>query len=142
MIKPVISAVFAATLMAISAPAFADAPVEGRWVTEDKDAIVEIKPCGSSICGRIVKFLKRPPTENPKDTKNPEVSLRNRPIMGLAVLSGFRPDDDDGQYKGKIYDPKSGKTYKSYLSKRRNGTLKVQGCVSVFCKTQTWRPAG
>ena len=141
MIRHLFPAALAATVMIASTPALAAAPVEGRWITQDKDAVVQVKQCGSSICGRIVKFLKTPPTPNPKDNKNPKASLRDRPIMGLAVLSGFRPDDDDGQYKGTIYDPKSGKSYKSFLSVNNNGTLKVQGCVAFFCKTQTWQPA-
>ena len=39
-----------ATLMAgfaIHAPAAASGPVAGQWVTEEKDAIVTIKQCGS-----------------------------------------------------------------------------------------------
>lgn len=140
MMKRFLPATFAvAAMMTVSAPAYAKASVEGKWVTEDKDAIVEIAPCGSSLCGRIVKFLKKPPTPNPKDTENPNKSLRSRPIMGMAVLTGFKADDDG--FKGKVYDPKSGKTYTSYIKLNSNGTLKMQGCVGPFCKTQTWRRA-
>ncbi len=141
MLKHLLPASFAvAAVMAISTPAAAKAPIEGRWVTEDKDAIIEIKPCGSTICGRIIRFLVAPPTPNPKDTENPNPKLRKRPIMGLAVLSGFKAEKA-GKYRGKIYDPKVGKTYKSFLSVRKNGTLKVQGCIGPFCQSQTWRRA-
>ncbi len=142
MFKHFAPALFAATMLAVSAPAAAKTPVEGRWVTEDKDAIIEIAPCGRNFCGKIVKFLVAPPTPNPKDTNNPNTKLRGRPIMGMNVLSGFTLHDrDDGQFKGTIYDPKAGKTYKSFMSVRDNGTLKVQGCIGPFCKTQTWTKA-
>ena len=55
------------------------------------------------------------------------------------MLSGFTADDD--VWRGQIYDPKSGKTYRSVVRRNANGTLKVEGCVGPFCKTQTWRPA-
>ncbi len=141
--KQIFPAALATAMLAIATPAAAAAPIEGRWVTEEKDSIVEIKPCGNSICGRIVKFLKAPPKPNPKDTENPNPKLRSRPIMGMAVLSGFKLHDaDDGEYKGTIYDPRNGKSYKSFLSVNDNGTLKVQGCVGPFCQSQTWRKAG
>ncbi len=141
MLKHIFPAGFAvAAMMAVSTPAAAKAPVEGRWVTQDKDAIIEIKPCGTSICGRIIRFLVAPPVRNPKDTNNPNKKLRSRPIMGMAVLSGFRAEKN-GRYRGKVYDPKSGKTYKSFLKLNPNGTLKMQGCIGPFCQTQTWRRA-
>ncbi|WP_430637360.1 hypothetical protein [Sphingomonas hankookensis] len=28
------------------------------------------------------------------------------------------------------------------MSRQPNGTLKVQGCIAIFCQTQLWKPAG
>ena len=39
------------------------------------------------------------------------------------------------------YDPKSGKTYASKLRVASDGTLKVSGCIAMFCQTQTWTKA-
>jgi uncharacterized protein (DUF2147 family) len=64
--------------------------------------------------------------------------LRRRPLEGLVILSGFADKGDD--WRGKIYDPKSGKTYKSILKRESDGTLKVQGCIAFFCRTQRWTP--
>ena len=41
---------------------------------------------------------------------------------------------------GRIYDPKSGKTYRSVLE-RDGAALTVKGCIAIFCKTQTWTRA-
>ena len=56
--------------------------------------------------------------------------------MGLPLLTGF--GDAGSHWKGTIYDPESGKSYTSKISRNADGTLKVQGCIAFFCKTQTW----
>jgi len=43
-------------------------------------------------------------------------------------------------WKGKIYDPTSGKTYDSKVSRNADGTLSVSGCYLIFCQSQTWTP--
>lgn len=128
---------FAAVLVAGAAQA-APAPVTGRWLTEERDAMVEVAPCGAQLCGRIVRIL-RPSADRPAvDRNNPDPALRDRPIQGLTILSGFTADRD--RFKGRIYDPRSGKTYRSELA-REGGTLKVKGCFGPFCRTQTWTRA-
>ena len=131
----------ALALVAITAPAFAAQPVTGRWITQDKDAIVEIAPCGRSLCGKLVKFLKTPPQGvDQRDIHNPDKSKRGRKLLGLPVLTGFQEDGDE--WRGEIYDPKKGKTYRSLLQRKSNGKLQVKGCIGPFCKSQTWTRAG
>ena len=45
-------------------------------------------------------------------------------------------------WRGAIYDPKRGKTYRSELKRRDANTLEVKGCIGPFCQTQVWTPAG
>jgi uncharacterized protein (DUF2147 family) len=103
------AALFAAGFAAASADAAT--PIAGRWMTEEKTAIVTVGPCGSNVCGRLTTLLKQPPSGPPVDSNNPDPALRRRPLEGLVILSGFADKGDD--WRGKIYDPKSGKTYKS-----------------------------
>ena len=58
----------------------------------------------------------------------------------IAMLGGggTRVLDD---WRGTIYDPRNGKTYKSIVSKNTDGTLAVKGCIAFFCQTQKWTPA-
>lgn len=126
-------------LALIAAPAAAADPIAGRWYTVERDSIITVGPCGRALCGRITRFLKAPATPNPVDRNNPDPSLRARPVLGLAVLSGFTDSGKD--WRGRIYDPRSGKSYRSIVSRNADGTLKVQGCVAVFCRTQVWAPA-
>ena len=123
----------------LAAPATAAAPIAGRWLTEEGNAIVTIGPCGGATCGRLTKLLKGPPSGPPTDRNNPDVKLRGRPLEGLTVLTGFADAGDD--WRGRIYDPKSGRTYKSIVKREADGRLKVQGCIAFFCRTQHWTAA-
>jgi uncharacterized protein (DUF2147 family) len=134
----------AATLIAgaavMATPALAAAPsVSGNWLTEGGKAIVQVAPCGAAVCGRIVRIVKPDPGKPLNDANNPDKALRNRPILGIAILSGFTPGSD--RWKGQIYDPQSGRTYRSELSRDGN-TLKVKGCFGPFCRTQNWSKVG
>lgn len=124
--------------IAMSAPASAAAPVSGLWLTTEKDSIVEIGPCGAALCGRIARILKPNHKGPPRDANNPDPALRNRPIQGLAILSGFR--DAGKNWQGTAYDPRAGKSYRSYLTLMRDGTLEVKGCLGPFCRTKSWTP--
>lgn len=129
----------AVTICLASTPAGAAEPVIGRWLTLDQKALVEIGRCGKAMCGQIVKVLKHDPKKSRYDVENPDPKLRSRPIEGLTMLWDFR--DVGSLWKGKIYDPESGSTYSSKLTRNPDGTLKVQGCIAFFCRTQTWTPA-
>jgi uncharacterized protein (DUF2147 family) len=132
------TALVATVLLSVSAQAAA--PVTGRWVTESKDGVVEIYQCGTTICGKLAKFLVAPPNGvGQKDTNNPDKALRNRTLLGLNILTGFKAVGDE--WKGRIYDPKSGKTYRSVVYKGKSGNLVVKGCIGPFCQAQTWTPA-
>jgi uncharacterized protein (DUF2147 family) len=121
-----------------TAAAAAPVPITGRWLTLEGKAVVEVGPCGPALCGRIARILKPRPGGPAVDANNPTAGLRSRPIQGLAILTGFRPAGD--RWKGQIYDPESGRTYRSELTRAGN-TLKVKGCWGPFCKTQEWTPA-
>ena len=131
-------AVLVIALLPLSAQAAA--PVTGRWVTESRDGVVEIYQCGSMICGKLAKFLVSPPSGvGQKDIHNPNKSLRGRTILGMNILTGFKEAGDE--WKGQIYDPKSGKTYRSVVYKGKSGNLVVKGCIGPFCQAQTWTVA-
>lgn len=131
------SGVLAAALFSATSALSAPASINGKWKTQDKDAIVTIAKCGATLCGRISKFLVAPPDGlRQKDINNPNKSLRKRTLLGLSILSGFKADGK--LWRGRIYDPKSGKSYRSVMYKTKSGQLKVKGCVGPFCQSQLW----
>lgn len=130
--------VFSLTLVMSGAAAAADAT--GLWATEAEKSHVRIAPCGEDLCGTIV-WLKEPNDDEgrPKrDIFNEDESQRDRAIVGLRLLSGFTAADGASWSGGRIYNPEDGKTYASKLRLKDDGTLKVEGCVLIFCKSQIW----
>lgn len=134
-----IRSILCVAVLAMAAPLSAKVPVTGRWMTADKDAVVAIAPCGPNLCGTIERFLVAPPKgADQRDVNNSDPAKRSRKLLGMPILTGFTPDGDE--WRGEIYDPKSGKTYRSILS-REGDTLVVKGCLGPFCKTQRWARA-
>src|SRR5690349_10010144 len=80
--------------------------IEGKWLTDDGKAVVVIDRCGEEICGKIATVLDKGKNVPTVDVENPDQHLRNRPILGLKVLSGFRADGENWR-GGKAYDPKT-----------------------------------
>jgi uncharacterized protein (DUF2147 family) len=127
-------------LAVLPAPALAAPDLSGEWLVEDRKATVRIGRCGPSWCGRIARILVRDPDWNGRDVNNPDPALKSRPVLGLPILTGFTPDAK-GLTGGRIYDPNSGRTYRSMLRLNPDGSLKVSGCLAVFCRSQRWTRA-
>jgi uncharacterized protein (DUF2147 family) len=131
---------FILAALLVATPLSAAAPIEGRWVTAEKDAVITIGDCGRKICGRISKFLVPPPQgADQRDVNNRNPDLRSRKLLGMAILTGFTEEKD--LWRGEIYDPKSGKTYRSVIRRVSPSTLEVKGCIGPFCQTQVWKRA-
>ena len=120
-----------------AAPAFAD-PVEGEWLTQDKAGKVRIAPCPARpdrMCG-TTSWVKDP--TKVLDVKNPDAAMRTKPLLGQQVMRDFKQAAPGRWTGGKIYDPKTGKTYDSKITAAPDGALKVAGCVLMVCQAQTW----
>jgi uncharacterized protein (DUF2147 family) len=133
---------FALAICLLALPVAADAasPITGRWLTQGGKALVAIEPCGAALCGRVERVLKARPGATGRDSNNPDPALRARPMVGVSILSGF--SDAGSEWRGRIYNPEDGRSYKSFVSRERDGSLKVKGCVAFICKTQRWTQAG
>ncbi len=130
----------AALALCSAQPLLAAEPIEGRWITEEKDAVIAISQCGKSWCGRISRFLVPPPEgAGQRDVNNPDPAKRRRKLMGLPVLFSFTEEAD--LWRGRIYDPKSGKDYRSVVRRTGANRLEVKGCLGPFCQTQVWTRA-
>ena len=114
--------------------------IEGRWVTDGGKGIVTIAPCGSQMCGRTTAVLDKSPNVPKTDVNNSDPRLRNRPLVGMPVLTGFIRSGSVWR-GGRAYDPRSGKSYRSTLALNPDGSLKVTGCVLVICRSQRWTRA-
>jgi uncharacterized protein (DUF2147 family) len=119
----------ALALMAIwIVPALAD-PL-GLWL--DKDGwTIRIQPCGPDLCAVIasVKPPLDPATGRPwTDKNNSDAAKRNRPLIGLEVLSGMRPSAPR-KWSGQLYDADRGQTFSGNLVEIDQDRIRIEGCM-------------
>ncbi|WP_371815480.1 DUF2147 domain-containing protein [Erythrobacter sp. JK5] len=88
--------------------------------------------------GRAVP-CSAPDGPDQRDINNPDPRLKQRKLLGLPVLFGFT--EEAALWRGRIYDPKSGKSYRSVVRRTGANTLEVKGCIGPFCQTQVWKRA-
>jgi len=108
--------------------------IYGAWVTNEGKSVINIHDCESSgICGDVVKF--------DGGAKYSELSPNAAtPISGETgprILSEFKAKKDN-KFKGRIFNPRNGKSYKSVLKVSKMGDLEVKGCLGPVCGTKTW----
>ncbi|MDR7037217.1 uncharacterized protein (DUF2147 family) [Methylobacterium sp. BE186] len=137
-------ALSSALILAGIAGAHADTAKDpsGTWLTEDGRAKIRLDRCGpaqANVCGKVV-WLKVPNTDagTPRtDLKNPDPKKRTRPIIGLPLIDGLKPDE--AKFSGEIYNADEGKTYQVSLERESGSELSVTGCLlKVLCGSQTW----
>lgn len=108
--------------------------VLGYWAS--KGSVFSITESGGVLHGRIIALRKPRP-----DRKNPDPMLRERPLIGLQVLSDyvFRR----GRWRGRVYDPGSGSVYRSHMRVDDDGNLRLRGYVgiSLLGRTEVFVPA-
>lgn len=138
-------ATVAGLLLAMAAAAPAQEAPLGRWKTIDDatgkpKSVVELyRARDGSIAGRVVDILDLKDGPNPpcKACKGP---LHGKPIRGLVILWGLRPDGDGGWSGGRVLDPENGKDYRAKLALLESGrALGMSGCIAMFCRQQVWQ---
>lgn len=135
----------AGLLLALASAAPAQEAPLGRWKTIDDasgkpKSVVEVyRARDGSLAGRVVDILDLKDGPNPpcKACKGP---LHGKPIRGLVILWGLRPDGDGGWSGGRVLDPENGKDYKAKLALLEDGrALGMSGCIAFLCRQQVWR---
>lgn len=93
--------------------------IVGVWITQDNDGKVSIAQDSEGKYNGTVVWMKDSLDVHGKpvlDSKNSDKKLRDRPVVGINLLEGFKYDESCSKWvDGRIYDPKSGKTYKSLV---------------------------
>lgn len=92
--------------------AMAAEPIVGKWKRKN-GTILQYSGSGKTFCGKVVTGKYKGQS------------------IGCMKGSG-------GKYKGKVKALDEGKTYKGKATATKT-TMKLSGCVAVFCKTETLR---
>lgn len=113
----------------------------GIWLTQDGEGWIEFRIQDGAPAGFIAGSPQDPDRLKPPrlDDRNPDPELRDRPLFGLRIVRILR-ELEDGRWKGQIYDPNSGKTYKCTLTLVDDNTLKFRGYqgISLLGRTEVW----
>lgn len=139
------AAISAAAIILASSNAAAAGDPTGLWYDDTGRGAVEIRKCGSALCGNIV-WLRNPTGKDGKpltDKLNPNSKRRTRRICGLQVLGGVKPQADGSWDNGWIYDPKRGAAFDVQLTLDSPRRLRVMGYkgVKFLSKTLFWKRA-
>ena len=117
----------------------------GKWhSTNDEtgkvDSVIEMYEKDGKAYAKIIEIKN-------EDRKNAvcdlcEGSNKNKPILGLEILTGLEKDDNEWS-GGEILDPRNGKVYKCYIELVKPNKLKLRGYVgfSLLGKTRYWTKA-
>lgn len=142
---------FAAVVLSVAAAAQAQpspaSDPRGRWITANGNLEVEIAPCGTALCGTVVKVLgNRSMAPGGGDMQPADA----RPALGMTLLQDFKPVDaadasrPPTEWAGQIYNRENGKTYSCNMTvstaTHADGELLLRAYVGLplFGKTQHW----
>ena len=112
--------------------------IAGKWKTDEATAIILIAPCtlgAATLCGWINRFLVPERPGGARDDKNPDKAQRSRKLLGVAILTGLKPDGN--KWTGRGYSPKEGRNFNARV-RIENGNLSLRGCVAIICRTVVW----
>ncbi|MEI6438429.1 MAG: DUF2147 domain-containing protein [Candidatus Omnitrophota bacterium] len=139
-----------AVIVMVSFNSFAagGADIAGQWAVADGKSRVEVyQAADGRVEGRVV-WLRDPAYLAGDaeagvlrhDRKNPDASLRSRPVMGLVIMKGFSFDGKRTWSGGTLYDPKTGNTYKGRMTLLDGRTLDLRGYIGVplFGRSEKW----
>ncbi|HWF76089.1 MAG TPA: DUF2147 domain-containing protein [Caulobacteraceae bacterium] len=115
---------------------------EGIWLLP-LNAAVQIFDCQGRLCGRIVWLAHARSADGQLalDKRNPDETLRQRPLCGQTVLWGLKPEGVDHWTDGWLYNPHDGNTYRVKGEFRGPDTLvaRIYRGIPLFGETLTWR---
>lgn len=127
-------------------------PVEGTWRTLLASEVT-ISACPEGFCGRLSKIIvpegmlsgaeaEAAAAMSPEqffDQRNKDPALRNRPMLGLQILT-LQRSEKPNIYDGEIYNPEDGNTYSGYIEMLTPDRVKLNGCVlfNVICRGEEW----
>ena len=108
------------------------AAIEGLWKNPIGSAIIDIAPCGSALCGKVVWASARGKREASKGAPD---------VVGTTVLPALRAAN--GRWSGSLFIPDDNIHVSARLQPIGSRQLKLTGCglMGLICRTQIWTRA-
>ena len=106
----------------------ARSPLEGRW--DRKDMQIDIKPCGSTLCGTVV-------TASAKQKARAQAGS-DTALVGATLIKQIQPTGPK-TYKAQVFLPDRNRHASGKIVQLNPNRLKVSGCVlAIICRTTHW----
>ena len=117
----------------------------GKWhstndETGEVDSVIEMYKKDGKAYAKIIKI--NDPERQKAVCEKCEGVNKNKPILGLEILTGLEKDGDEWS-GGEILDPRNGKVYNCYIKLVKPNKLKLRGFIglALFGKTKYWKRA-
>jgi uncharacterized protein (DUF2147 family) len=130
--RTLISALIAAAGLSFPASASAQESIYGVWRNPKNSVHINIQPCGTLLCGRVV-WANENAKEDARKGGTPN-------LIGSQLLRNFSPSKS-GTWKGKVFVPDLNVTVSGSAELLDDNTLKARGCIfaGIGCKSQNWK---
>jgi len=111
----------------------------GDWRLADGEGKIRIAQCNGSMWG-VVAWER---DAGCREVHNPDVSKKNRPLLGMPILLDMKKKPGVDQWEGQVYNAKDGKLYSSTITPTGPDHLEIRGCLLGFlCGGETWTRVG
>lgn len=108
--------------------------------TKEKKAVIKMTESNGVVTGTIIKLNDA--SKAKEVCSKCEGSLKNKPIVGLPILTKLKADGKNSWSGGDLVDPESGKVYGGTVKLAEDGkTLKLTGTIKgmpFLKRSQTW----
>lgn len=124
------AAIIAAALLTLGMSATADAraPIEGRW--KKGNLQVDIKPCGATLCGTVVKASAKQQAKAQRGS--------GTELIGATLIRQIRRTGPNS-YRAKVFVADRNMHADGTIKQVGTNQLAVRGCVlGVICRTSNW----
>jgi uncharacterized protein (DUF2147 family) len=117
-------------MIAILAFAAAAAPIEGHWRSPGGNSIIEIGPCGGSLCGTVAWASEKAKRDARKSTDQ---------LVGTQLLTDLQ-QRSEGRWQGRLFIPDKKLRVTAKLQLVSPQQLRVSGCAAgkSLCRSQLW----
>lgn len=140
-----------AAILLLSLPALAcGGELAGLWQEFDDqtgkvEALIRIgKTAAGTYEGTIEKLVPDVPANAARLCSSCQGGLRNKPLLGLRILSDMKREDEMNFDGGEIVDPDDGKVYRCHIRLSEDGkSMEVTGYIGAkwLGQSETWRRA-
>ena len=127
-------------IMATSIPvAWAKAPtpseIIGTWFNPDGTVAVRTGDCAGRLCG----WISWASPEALQDARDSGIER----LIGIELLQNYR-SEAPGRWRGTVFVPDMGHSFKSRITQLSPNNLKISGCLlgGFVCMSQVWHKVG